>query len=82
MSFILLITGAISKILCQSLVSETLITGLVCIIVYIILNLIEIHSSNKNGKTEKIMWLLVLMSSNIIAGMIFIKYKKKDFLKF
>lgn len=77
LSFVLIIIGAFSKILHQPFGMEIIIAGFLCTIIYTILSLKEIFSSDKFEKTEKIMWLLAFLAFNTFAGMFYLSGARK-----
>ena len=77
LSFILVLIGAFSKILHQPLGMELIIAGFLCTLIYTVLSLREIFSSNKFEKTEKILWLLAFLAFNTFAGMFYLSGAKK-----
>lgn len=77
LSFILILIGAFSKILHQPIGIEIIIAGFICTIIYTVLSLKEIFSSNRFEKTEKVLWLLAFLSFNTFAGIFYLSNARK-----
>ena len=81
LSFIILLLGAIFKILHQPLAAELMGLAFISSIVYIVLSLIEIYKSDRIDKTEKIMWHLGFIFLSTIAGFIYLVSARKRILR-
>ena len=81
LSFIILLLGAIFKILHQPLAAEIMGLAFISSIVYIVLSFIEIFKSDRIDKTEKVMWLVGFIFLGTVAGFIYLISARKRILR-
>ena len=77
LSILVVIFGALLKILHWPYAAEVMIIGLLSQLAFIILSLTEISKSNKIDGTEKFMWFIGFIFMGTITGLVYILSARK-----
>ena len=76
-SILIVLLGSLSKIMHYPFAQSFLIIGLVSMIVFWIVAISEIKSSNKIEGSEKFMWIIGLIFCGSIAGLVYLLSGRK-----
>lgn len=78
LSTILIIVGAMMKILHLYFGSAVLLIGMILSIIYIVLGIYDVFTNPKISKSEKIMWQTAFIFFNALTGILYLSRFKKN----